>query len=434
MVDERVWRRAASRLRLRLNLGLWLEKTLPLWVAASLLFSVLPLWERERGGEGLELLGALFALLLILSGLSRLVLLLRSRASFFTIEDALDLLDKRLGLQNRLGSADAGVGDWPEPPAVVPKAVRFRSDRAFAPLAFCAAVVALAVSIPVRVEKPPAPLPVAGPASWQEIEQALDTLREESVVQEEAIDELEERLAELRTKPREEWFDHGTLEASDTLKEELASEMRELTRALGDVASSLEELKNMDAGAPAEARRLRERRLGAALEVLDLSGLPFEREATRELQTLARNSKVRRATKEEIEKWKKMRERLYHGLPGGAEEVVVGLRSRRVGKGGKGEPGSGGVDRGPGTAPLDLSAKPRESLSDRIEGLEGDESSGGPFGATVGVSTGEHEIRTEGFRSGEDGGAVVSTGEGGDRVWTQSLLPSERRVLQRYFK
>ncbi len=434
MVDERVWRRAASRLRLRLNLGLWLEKTLPLWTAGSLLFSILALWERERGGERLDLLAALFALLIMLSGLSELLLLLRSRALLFTLDDALDLLDERLRLQNRLRSADAGVGDWPDPPAILPKAVRFRSDRAFAPLAFSVAIVALAVAIPVRVERVPAPLPVAGPASWQEIERALDTLRQESVVKEEAIGEMEERLGEIRAKPKEEWFDHGTLEASDTLKEELASEMRELTRALGEVASSLEELKNMDAGAPAEARRLRERRLGAALEVLDLSGLPFEREATRELQTLARNSKVRRATKEEIEKWKEMRERLYHGLPGGAEEVVVGLRSRRGGKGGNGEPGRGGYDRGPGTAPLDLSAEPKESLSDRIEALEGADASGGPFGATVGVSIGEHEISTEGFRAGADGGAAASTGEGGDRVWTQSLLPSERRVLQRYFK
>jgi hypothetical protein len=83
---------------------------------------------------------------------------------------------------------------------------------------------------------------------------------------------------------------------------------------------------------------------------------------------------------------------------------------------------------------LDLSAEPLEPLSDRIEGLEGGHASGGPFGATVGVSLGEHETRTEAFEFGRDGGAVVSTGEGGDRVWTQSLLPSERRVLQRYFK
>ena len=431
MEEEKVWRRAASRVRLRLNLGLWLEKTLPLWTAASLLFSILALWDRERGGERLEVLAALFAGLIALSGLAQL---LRFRASFFTPEDALDLLDARLGLRNRLRSAHSGVGDWPEPPAVLPKAVRFRRDRAFAPLALSVAVVALAVYLPVRVEKSPAPLPVAGPASWQEIERALDTLREESVVKEEAIVEMEERLRELRTKPREEWFDHGTLEASDSLKEELASEMRELTRALGDVAASLEELKDMDAGAPAEARRLRERRLGAALEVLDLSGLPFEREATRELQTLARNSKVRRATKEEIERWKQMRERLYHGLPGGAEEVVVGLRSTRGGEGRNGDPGRGGVDRGPGTAPLDLSAEPLEMLSDRIEALEGEDSSSGPFGAVVGVSIGEHEVRTDGVRLGQDGGAVVSMGEGGDRVWTQSLLPRERWVLQRYFQ
>jgi len=431
MEGERVWRRAASRLRLRLNLGLWLENTLPLWTAASLLFSILAVWERERGGERLEVLAVGFAFVLVLSGLFALS---RLRLWPFALEDALDLLDARLGLHNRLRSAHAGAGDWPEPPAVLPKAVRLRSDRAFAPLAFSVAVVALSVLVPVRVEESPATLPVAGPSSWQEIERALDALREESVVKEPAIDEMEERLHELRAKPREEWFAHGTLEASDSLKEELASGMRELTRALGDVATSLEELKDMDAGAPAEARRLRERRLESAVDALDLSGLPFEREATRELQTLARNSKARRATKEEIEKWQQMRERLYHVLPGGGEEVVVGLRSRRGDEDRNGMPGRGGVDRGPGAAPLDLSAEPLESFSDRIEALQGDEAGGGLFGETVGFSIGEHELPPGGFRLGEEGGAVVSTGEGGDRVWTQTLLPSERRVLQRYFK
>jgi len=426
---ETVWRRAASRLRFRLNLGLWLERTLALWMGTSLVFSILAIWQRERGGE-LEILGILCALLLVLSGLFTLR---RARASFFTLDEALDLLDDRLGLRNRLRSAEAGVGDWPEPPAVLPRAVRFRGDRAIAPVALSLLIVALAVLVPVRVETPQPTLPIAGPASWEEIERALDAVRRESVVKEEAIEEMEARLDELRTKPREEWFDHGTLEASDSLKEELASEMRALTRALGEVSATLEELRSMDEGAPAEARRLRERRLGEALEALDLSGLPFEREATRELQTLARNSKVRRATKEEIEKWKQMKERLYHGLPGGAEEVVVGLRTGRE-NARSGKPGRDGVDRGPGTAPLDLSAEPQEPLSDRIEGLKGGDASGGPFGATVGVSLGEHEVETETFEFGRDGGAVVSAGEGGDRVWTQALLPSERRVLQRYFK
>jgi hypothetical protein len=428
-IAERVWRRAASRLRFRLNLGLWLDGTLPLWTGASLVFSILAIWQRERGGE-LEVIGVPFVLMLLFSGVFSLF---RSRASLFTLDEALDLLDDRLGLRNRLRSAQAGVGEWPEPPAVLPRAVRFRGDRALAPAALSLLVVALAVLVPVRVEAPAPPLPATGPASWAEIERALDALRRESVVKEEALEEREARLDELRRRPREEWFDHGTLEASDSLKQELASEMRALIRSVGDLSASLEELESMEEGAPAQARRLRERGLEQALEALDLSGLPFEREATRELQTLARNSKVRRATKEEIEKWKQMKERLYHGLPGGAEEVVIGLRTGR-GDAGSGKPGRGGVDRGPGVAPLDLSAEPLEPLSDRIEGLEGGHASGGPFGATVGVSLGEHETRTEAFEFGRDGGAVVSTGEGGDRVWTQSLLPSERRVLQRYFK
>ncbi len=431
MDGERVWRRAASRLRLRLNLALLLERMLPLWTGASLLFSILVLWERERGGSHLDVLATLFAVFLFSSGL---IGLLRDRASFFDLDEALDLLDARLGLKNRLRSAKAGVGAWPEPPRQLPSVVRFRWDRALAPLAFSCCLAALAVSIPVGLRRPSAAPPVAGPASWEEIERALDTLREEAVVREEAIDEIEARLFELRAKPREDWFNHGSLEASDSLKEELAAEMRALTRSLAEVQSSLEELSQMEAGAPAEARRLQERRLGAALEEIDLSGLPFDREATRELQTLARGSKVRRATKEEIEKWKQMRERLYHVLPGGAEEkIVVGLRSRN-GEGEGGKPGRGGVNRGPGTAPLDLSAEPLETASDRIEAVPGADGSRGPLGDAVGYSTGEHDVETDGFRGDPEGGAVASKGEGGDRVWTQSLLPKERRVLSRYFK
>jgi hypothetical protein len=55
------------------------------------------------------------------------------------------------------------------------------------------------------------------------------------------------------------------------------------------------------------------------------------------------------------------------------------------------------------------------------------------LGDQLGASSGQHRVDKEAFRS-QQGGGIQSTGQGGDAVWTDSLLPAEREVLKKYFK
>jgi hypothetical protein len=424
MSDRESWLRAARRLRRRLNLGVCAARVVPLWTAGSLVFAAALLWDRGRGAPLAPWLWSLFVGFLIV-----IVIRSVSKKDFFDSLDALVLLEDRLRLRNRLSAAEAGVGKWPSF-TTIPPLVRWQGARSYLPPLFAIALVALSATVPIRVEEPPSSAPVSEPLAWREMERALDVLREEELVSEEAIETFEERLEALKSQPKEEWFEHGNLEASDSLREELSAEMRSLVQGLEELEASLGDLQVLDENAPREARRLREARVETAISDLELLTLPLDRKRARELQVLARERNVRRMTKEELEKWKETRERLYHGLPGHGETVVAASGESA---GGAGKPGQGGVNRGPGTAPLDLSGERTELGTERTEGVSGEDVSRGLFGDTVGVSMGEHDVDTSGFRVTE-AGAIVSTGEGGDVVFRESLTPRERLILQKYFR
>ena len=55
------------------------------------------------------------------------------------------------------------------------------------------------------------------------------------------------------------------------------------------------------------------------------------------------------------------------------------------------------------------------------------------LGDQLGTSDGRHRVDKDAFRVQQSGG-IQTTGQGGDAVWTDSLLPSEREVLKNYFK
>lgn len=55
------------------------------------------------------------------------------------------------------------------------------------------------------------------------------------------------------------------------------------------------------------------------------------------------------------------------------------------------------------------------------------------LGDQLGTSNGQHRVDKDAFRA-QQGGGIQSAGQGGDAVWTDSLLPAEREVLKKYFK
>ncbi|MGK0189236.1 MAG: hypothetical protein ACI9R3_005053 [Verrucomicrobiales bacterium] len=103
------------------------------------------------------------------------------------------------------------------------------------------------------------------------------------------------------------------------------------------------------------------------------------------------------------------------------------------GKPGEGTPGTGAANRGPGTAPVNLSKAEADLGSRNLRGVTNDDMSRIQPGDLLGVGQGEHgndETRAVPTNAGE----VQSDGRGGAAVWRESLLPEEKKVLKKYFK
>ena len=256
MKDSHFWQRTAGRLARRLNMGRWLEKALPVWAGASVLAACVVLILRNRGISDLTWVrvGGLAAF--VVSGL--VVYAVDSRRHLTSPEQALVWLDHRLRLNNRLTAASAGIGAWPEPRADAIELLEWRPGRILPAPLFSVALMAAAAFIPVSLDREPVPPPLAPPVAWTEIERWLEEVKETELVDEQAVEAWEERLESLESQPKDEWYSHSSLVAGDSLKEELASELRALERGLAEAESSLTEMLELaeNADASPEKRRL----------------------------------------------------------------------------------------------------------------------------------------------------------------------------------
>ncbi len=434
MDDSTFWQSTATRLARRLNLGRWLETALPVWAAVSVVAACALLIVRNRGDVDPAWFGLGVVAAGVIGGLA--VFVFGTRRDLASTDDALVWLEHRMGLNNRLTAAAAGIGEWPTPRRDALELLAWRPSRLLPAPLFSALLLVTAGWIPVTVDRGPIPPPVSPPVAWTEMERWLEEVQQTELVEEQAIEAWHERVESLESQPKEEWFSHSSLEASDSLREELASELRALEKGLSDAEASLSKMIELDENASPEKRRLSQKRLGESLEDLELASLPLSRKMKRQLMTLARERNVKRMTKEQLEQLReRLRERRYANLPRPGDDAYAFLTPGGSDtQGSSGEPGRGGVNRGPGSAPIDLTGERTELETTRIEDVMGHEPLGAEFGETVSVGLGEHDVDTSEFRVGGVAGATTARGEGGELVWSQTLTPEERRVLEKYFK
>ena len=95
--------------------------------------------------------------------------------------------------------------------------------------------------------------------------------------------------------------------------------------------------------------------------------------------------------------------------------------------------GQGGVNRGPGTGDLTFEKNASELETNKLEMLESQDLSRTLPGDHLATKEIEHRLdkTSPGLSAG---GAVTAPALGGDAVWKDQLLPSEQKVLRRYFK
>ncbi len=437
---ERLWRRRANSVSKRLNVALWLERFNVLSLAGVAVVAVgLLIWRTWRPASFDE---SAFRLTMVSVGLLFVILAFLSwllvRHRFVQIRDGLVRLDDTLGFNNRLISAFCGVGEWPGFVRSKPDVAIYPWNKVKAglPLLISVSLVALAVWVPIPDGEAVGQIAPVEPGAWEQMEDWIDLLAGENLVQEAALEEISEKIEELRDQPEEDWFSHSSLEATDSLEESLAHEIRDLSEGLAALDRDITSLQSFSSEMSESAREAAMREFDEALESLsNAAGMPLNEDLLKQLQEID-SSQLGSETmgSMSIEQLEALQSQLRKGS--GALGSMQGLAaiSPLAQEGMPGvQPGQGGVNRGKGDAPLYYGEDSEDLKTNKVEAVSNSDFSKATVGELIG--TGETEREIERLSGGAvAGGGIGSLGKGGEAVFRQTLLPDEQAVLKRYFK
>lgn len=437
------WQRLAARTARKVNFGWWVEKMLPLVVGGGVAVFVVIFWLRSRG----EVLGwqqtgpwaAGFA------AMAALVAWLMSRARFVTRQQALVRLESRLHLHNALTAAAAGVSPWPAVPPRIEDGWDWSWGRVSGPVVLAAACLGGALWIPVNLDAQE-DLPSIEPQAWQQMEQWLEQLKKEEIVPPEEAREQEEQISELRDQPKDKWFSHESLNASDTLKEQIQRDIQNLAQNMANAERTLNALQNHADQLSAETKDMLVQQFDEAIQGLQGSDMKLHPSLMKELAQIDPKN-LKSLSKEQLDQLRdslKKKSGSCNGMcknPGflgdgeGEDDALAAmLKMLQEQQGGEREgPGKGSVTRGPGTAPVTLSDDESRFGTGKNEAVTSTDMSRALPGDMVGLQDGRHEVEKDGFQP-RAAGSVKDAGSGGDQVWKESLTPEEKAVLRRVFR
>lgn len=438
------WLRQARRTRRKVNAGWWLARSMPLLVMAGVVGFAAIFLLRSRGME----LGWQAVWPWALSALAALIITgwLLARRQFISSSQALVRLESELHLHNALTTAAAGRGVWPELVSAVDDGWRWRWQAVGGPVVAFAASLALAIWLPVAQDAE-AKEPTVEPQAWAQMEDWLEKLKEEQIITEKEKDEQLAKISDLRDQPPEKWFSHESLNAGDTLKEQLQRAVRQLAQNLATAERSLNALKNYADQLSVEAKDQLLKDFDQALADMKSSSLELDPKLL-ETITAIDPKNLKGLSKEQMKQLgesMKKKSGTCNGMcknpgflgDGEGEDDALAEQLKKQGRGmgdGDGEgPGNGGVSRGPGTAPLTLSDEENDFGTDKKEAVSNTDLSRAQVGDMLALQNGKHEVDKT-ARGPQAAGAVQNAGQGGEQVWRESLTPDEKAVLKRVFR
>lgn len=433
MNPQRFWLRRADLLRTRINTAAWFAAFLPWWIAAGIVACCAILWARGVGFRpDAAALSAAFA-----AAAGAAIAWWRCQPHRFSRRDALVRLEAALGLRNRLTSAADGVGTWPEPLPAADARLRWRWDRLALPPLLAAALPLAAWFIPLPRSEAAAPPPAEKPAAWADVERWTDTLKQERIADRSAIEKLREQLATLADRDPAKWYDHASLEAGDSLRQETRAGLEALERNLSKAADALDALSKFGDHISPEQRDALAQLAAEALAGLESGKIPFDPERLAELKKALDASKLKNI---EPETFRQLVASIRKAASDCASCQGIGKRDMDsaaaaiLGMHGDGTSNPAG-DAGPGWGggPAPLTRKKASDLGSReTEAVASEDLSRALPDDVIGLSIGEHET-DDAARSTESGGTFSNPGTGGERAWQQQFDPAEQRVVERFF-
>ena len=419
---RRFWETRARSLVWRINVGAWLERAAPAAFAVATPFAIAFVALRRLGqptGSTLVAFGVSLTVAALYVGW-------RVRAAFFTLPEALVLLESRLRLDTRLTAATAGLVPWPPAPAEWKPVMRWRLGIPAGWLAASIALVALALILPVARDA--AAPRFTGPApSLLQTKEMLAALQDLKTADPAELEKLAERTAELARRPNEAQFAHSALEAADALRDQTAAAAAALGRNLESAAAALDaasnsaDLKSAAARLDAALQGLRDGALGANPDLL--AQLPGN------LGELTKLTAAQRAQLAQQLGQAGQQTRGVAGAAGAGAKIAKG-----DGSGEGAGTGSGGEGGGGEAAPLTLSNQVADIQTGKSEGLTLGDLSRVSLGDKLGTTSAAHTIDPNAALGPVAAGAVSAPAQGGDAVWVNRLTPAERAALKNFFK
>lgn len=421
------WQSTTRRLAGEINFGWWLAAWMPMAVAIGLVGMFAMLLVRWRGGHS----GSVFVALVVALGAAAIAAWWRGRSRFETIASARVRLEESLGLKARLTAASAGVGSWPARPvdAAFVWPVRWRWQQPLGWVAAIAVLLMLAARVPVADPGSSKTYSIEKPPDARVVEQWMDALRREEAVDEKSVERVRDRIAELMERPTEDWYEHASLEAAGTLKEQTAAELAELMENLAKAEAAAAQLREMTEAIPQDLREALAKDLKLAALALEMGGFkpPADlAELLRELQGRELAELTPGECEGLCEKLGENRELLLRALADSPELNLDALAMLAV-------PGAGGLQRGRADAELtlgeehDLKTTRKEKVDQALDPQRAapDE--------LLAVVDGEHDIDETAY-TGPTSGGTAKEGDGGMSVEVDSLLPAEQKVVRRFFE
>jgi hypothetical protein len=428
--NETFWLRQIKLNKIKLNASIWLSNFLIHFFTISILLSLV-IFICKRYGIDLLNQYILISISLFVPLLSSLIF---SQKKFFNDEETCHWLDEKLCLFNQLGCAYKGISQWPQPMKQEKQLTRWHWKKILIPSTSATLFILLTIWMPVHKVAQAEIFVKEAPLNWQEAKDWLDALEESEIIEEEDLEEANEQLNKLFKSPSEEWFNHESLEAGDTLHNQLENTLKEMLNNLNDAQFSLDQL----ASHPNNMNELENEALAQefkeALENLGKGMLPINNDLLKEMQ----NVDLKNLKKLDPKKLEELKKRLKE-CQGACKECVgegmneemmmqmqVQLQAMKAGR--------GGINRGPGEAPMWLEDNPAHSLSKRHEKVNNENLENLSIGENIGQSTGEHDIDKNSYKEKMKSGSSKNKGKGGETVWRDNFLPAEKKILEKYFR
>jgi hypothetical protein len=444
-LEETFWQSAVHRLSRRIHLGWWLDQWLALLIPLSLLGAVTILGLRYW--RDLPLPTALIGIGsgLALAAMAAVFLMRRRREPLATTRVR---LEDALGLKTRLTAAAAGIGPWPARRTDLPLPVTFSPGRPLVMVAIGAALLTAALVIPISKYQPEAPRIIEPPSALKEIQDWIDHVKKNDAVNEESIEQVEEKMAELLQRPAQNWYEHASLEAADHLRDVTAQDLQQLAQNLADAERAANALAASAAGAglPQAAKDSLEQLLQNASQSMQTAGMQPSSDLIDALKNMdpsqlssMSSEQMKDLAKQLAQNQQALQEALkntpsldFSNLPEGRPGDGEG---EGQGKGDKSGPGKGGIGRGPGTAPVTLASEDTQLGTDKIETLKNPlDLTRLATGDALSITNGAAKVDPKNYQGPQQGGATASPGDGGAAVWQNTLIPTQRETLKRFFK